>query len=194
MIHASSRLTDHLLNSLYPASIQALAKHHWTPLPVAREATRFLTETGNRVILDIGSGVGKFCLAGASYSPGSYYFGVEQRKALVDHAENAKRQLGVNNAIFLHANFTQLDLGRFEHFYFYNAFYENLAGTDKIDDDIDYSRELYLYYSRYLLKELQHTPAGTRLCTLCSSEDEVPPEFVQVGARFNEHLKFWVKP
>ncbi len=193
MITASSHLTDHLLNSLYPPSVQGLAKHHWTPLPIALEAARFLTETGNKVILDIGSGVGKFCLAGASCTPGSYYFGVEQRKSLVDHAELAKRQLGLKNAIFLHANFTQLDLRKFEHFYFYNTFYENLAGTDKIDDDIDYSRELYVYYSRYLLKQLQYTPGGTRLCTLCSSEDEVPPEFIQVGARFNEHLKFWVR-
>jgi hypothetical protein len=38
MITASSHLTDHLLNSLYPSSTQVLAKHHWTPLPVAQEA------------------------------------------------------------------------------------------------------------------------------------------------------------
>ena len=38
-----------------------------------------------------------------------------------------------------HGNFTQLDFKNFDHFYFYNAFYENLAGTDKIDDSIDYS-------------------------------------------------------
>jgi len=32
--------------------------------------------------LDIGSGVGKFCLAGAYYKPSASFFGVEQRKDL----------------------------------------------------------------------------------------------------------------
>lgn len=186
-------ISDNFLNSLYPPEIQVMTNYHWTPLQVAQEAAQFLTGVGNGIVLDIGSGVGKFCLAAAEYTPGSYYFGVEQRKSLVDYAESAKRQLGLRNAIFIHANFTQLDLGKFEHFYFFNSFYENLTGTHKIDDDIDYSRELYFYYSRYLLKELQYRPRGTRIATLCSSEDEIPGEYIEVGARFNELLKFWIR-
>ncbi len=193
MITIETRLTDNLLNSLYPPSIRALAKSHWTPLPVAKEAVRFLTGGGNAAILDIGSGVGKFCLGAAAHAPGSCFVGVEQRAPLVACAEAARLQLALKNVSFIHANFTQIDLGKFDHFYFYNSFYENLTGTDKIDNNIAYSRELYIYYSRYLLGQLRSRPAGTRLCTLCSTEDEIPPEFREVGTRVGGQLKFWMK-
>ncbi|HTR31859.1 MAG TPA: methyltransferase domain-containing protein [Puia sp.] len=193
MSTVASQLTDNLLNSLYPPSIRALASHHWTPLPVALEASRFLTCAGDAVILDIGSGVGKFCLAAAALAPRSLFVGVEQRTSLVAYAETARKKIGLDNVSFLHGNFTQLDFRSFDHFYFYNAFYENLAGSDKIDDDIAYSRELYRYYSHYLLLQLLQRPAGTRLVTFCSSEDEIPPGYREMDSGFGGQLKFWIK-
>jgi hypothetical protein len=193
MITAATLLTDNLLDSLYPPCIRALASDHWTPLAVAQEAAKFLTGAGDGVVLDIGSGVGKFCLAAAGQSPRSLFVGVEQRESLVGLAEAARKQIGLDNIAFLHANFTRLDLRNFDHFYFYNSFYENLAGKDKIDDDIAYSGELYRYYSHYLLMQLQQRPAGTRLVTFCSSGDEIPPDYQEVGARFNNQLKCWIK-
>jgi hypothetical protein len=185
--------SDSALNALYPLSIQALAKYHWTPLSIALNAAKFLAGEGNVRILDIGSGVGKFCLAGAFHTPNSLYYGVEQRKSLIDHAETAKRNLRLENVSFIHGNFTQLDLKKYDHFYFYNAFYENLDGTDKIDDSIDYSGELYNYYNRYLFRQLQQKPKGTRICTLCSLENEIPPDFHVIKTEMNDLLKFWIK-
>ena len=185
--------SDKEFNTLYPPSIQALAKYHWTPLPIAMKAACFLAGDGHVSILDIGSGVGKFCLAAAWHTPNSHYYGVEQREALIHHAETAKSRLHLDNVSFIHGNFSQLDLKKYDHFYFYNAFYENLNGTDKIDDSIDYSSELYDYYSRYLFRQLQQKPPGTRLCTLCSSENEIPPDFQVVHSEMNDLLKFWVK-
>jgi len=40
----------------------------WTPLAIARKAAEFLAEPGSKV-LDIGSGIGKFCLTGAFFNP-----------------------------------------------------------------------------------------------------------------------------
>ena len=185
--------TDTEFNALYPLSIQALARCHWTPLSIAQKAATFLAGEGNVRILDIGSGVGKFCLAAAHYTPNASYYGVEQRKNLIDFAEAAKKKLEIKNAFFIHGNFAQLDFKKFDHFYFYNAFYENLAGTDKIDDSIDYSRELYNYYNRYLFKQLQQKPKGTRICTLCSLEYEIPPDFQVISSDMDEVLKCWVK-
>jgi len=185
--------SDAEFNALYPLPIQALARYHWTPLHIAEKAARFLAGDGNGKILDIGSGVGKFCLAAAYYTPKAWYYGVEQRKSLIDHAESAKSSLRLENVSFIHGNFTQLDLKKYDHFYFYNAFYENLDGTDKIDDSIDYSGELFNYYNRYLFKQLQQKPTGTRLCTLCSLENEIPPDFHAVDLDMDGLLKFWVK-
>lgn len=185
--------SDEQFNQLYPLSIQALARRHWTPLSVARKAAGFLAAENNVRILDIGSGVGKFCLAAAYYKPKAFYYGIEQRKSLVSHAEKAREILHLQNVSFVNGNFTQLDFRKYDNFYFYNAFYENLAGTDKIDDSIDYSGELFNYYNRYLFKQLEKKPAGTRLATFHSMEEEIPQGYHVVGSEMDNLLKFWIK-
>jgi SAM-dependent methyltransferase len=185
--------SDAEFNTLYPPSIQALAHKHWTPLSISQKIAAFLAAEGNVRILDIGSGVGKFCLAAAHHTPKATYFGVEQRKSLINYANAARQHLQLDNVSFIHGNFTQLDLKKYDHFYFYNAFYENLDGTDKIDDSIDYSGELYNYYNRYLFKQLEKKPKGTRICTLCSLENEMPPDFHVISSDKQDLLKFWIK-
>jgi len=185
--------SDTQFNQLYPSSIQLLAQRHWTPLLIARKAANFLAAENNVRILDIGSGVGKFCLAAAHYKPKALYYGIEQRKKLVTHAESAKETLRLENVSFLNGNFTQVDFRKYNHFYFYNAFYENISGTDKIDNSIDYSLELYNYYNRYLYKQLEQKPSGTRLASFHSLEDEMPDGYHIVGSEMNDLLKFWIK-
>jgi hypothetical protein len=185
--------SDEQFNQLYPSSIQLLAQRHWTPLIVARKAANFLAAESNVRILDIGSGVGKFCLAAAHYKPKALYSGIEQRKRLFTHAEAARETLQLENVSFMNGNFTQIDFRDYNHFYFYNSFYENIAGTDKIDNSIDYSLELYNYYNRYLYKQLEQKPSGTRLASFYSLEDEIPKGYHIVGSEMNDLLKFWIK-
>ena len=59
--------SDKQFNELYPPAIQSLARRHWTPLDVARKAANYLAAEDNVKILDIGSGVGKFCLSAAHF-------------------------------------------------------------------------------------------------------------------------------
>jgi SAM-dependent methyltransferase len=185
--------SDNQFNYLYPPSVRSFALRHWTPLEVARKAADFLVMENGARILDIGSGMGKFCLGAAYHKPGGRFFGIEQRKEAVEYAENAKRILGLENVCFLHGNFTQLNLQNYQHFYFYNSFYENLSGTDRIDDSIAYSVELYNYYNHYLFKQLEQMPSGTKLATFHSLEYEVPPCFHVIGSDMDNHLKFWIK-
>lgn len=194
-IEASNKFfkSDSAFNQLYPSHIQQLATQHWTPLSIAQKAARFLTMEENTSVLDIGCGAGKFCLAAAHYYPNANYYGIEQRKWLLHWAEQAKKKLALSNVHFLEGNFTQVDFKQFDHFYFFNAFYENLSGTDKIDQSIDYSSELYYYYARYLFRKLQQKPAGTRLATYHSLEDEIPPEYHVVAVDISGLLKFWIK-
>ena len=196
---SSSRALDHWFSSdaefhkLYPDSIQLLSRNHWTALSVARKAANFLAvETGAR-ILDIGSGIGKFCLAAAYYRPGAIYYGVEQRKDLVEYSETARTRLGLNNVTFIHGNFTEIDFGNYNHFYFYNAFYENVASEEKIDNKIPYSAELYNYYNYYLYKQLEKMPSGTRVATFYGTEDIMPPGYHVGGSEVDDLLKYWVK-
>jgi len=185
--------SDVEFNKIYPSNIQALARRHWTPLDIARKAANFLASKNNVRILDIGSGVGKFCLSAAFYEPKAFFYGVEQRRNLISYAERAKEILTLKNVSFINGNFTQLDFTNYDNFYFYNSFYENLAYTDKIDDSIDYSGELFNYYNRYLFKQLEQKPAGTKLVTFRSLDDEVPPGYHVVNSEMDSLLKFWIK-
>lgn len=185
--------SDEQFHHLYPLAMQQLARRHWTSLSVAKNVVQFLTPTPGSRVLDIGSGVGKFCLTGAYHKPLDHFFGIEQRKELVEYSETAKNILRLKNAHFIHGNFTQLDFSQYDHFYFYNSFYEHLVNTDKIDENITYSESFYTYYSRQLYKKLEQMPAGTRLATFHTLEDKVPPGYYMAEAQLNNLLKFWIK-
>jgi SAM-dependent methyltransferase len=195
----TAQYLDHIFESeqsfcqLYSLPIQQLDKIHWSPLAVIYKATQFLAVKKEARILDIGSGAGKFCLAGAYYKPSAYFYGVEQRLYLITHAESAREKLGRLSVTFMHKNFTQLNLKEFDGFYFYNSFFESIPGTDKIDDSIAYSPELYHYYSRYLRLQLEEMPAGTRVVTYCSWDDEIPPCYRLIETDIDHLLKFWEK-
>ena len=70
----------------------------------------------NSRIFDIGSGVGKFCLTAAHFKPKSTFYGIEQRKRLVNEADAAKGALNIRNAFFIAGNFTQIDFRNYDHF------------------------------------------------------------------------------
>lgn len=186
--------TDADFNNIYPPSVQALARQHWTPLYIAKLATAFLTSGPSPAkILDIGSGSGKFCLAGACFAPEHHFYGIEQREYLVEEATLAQKKIGVSNVSFKHGNFTQLNLHQFEHFYFFNSFYENIHDEGRIDENIDYSESLYSYYVRYLHSGLQSMPVGTKIVTYHSLYEEIPLSYDLVDTLEKGNLNFWMK-
>ncbi len=160
---------------------------------MAQQAVQFLVPKEGSRVLDIGSGVGKFCLAGAYYKKDAFFYGVEQRKDLIEHAWATKKTLGLSNVSFIHGNFTTLNLKEYDHFYFYNSFYENRKGTPKIDYNIPFSETLYNFYNRYLFKQLEEMPAGTRVVTRCSWEDRIPSSYSVVNSDLDSMLKFHIK-
>ncbi|MES2329247.1 MAG: class I SAM-dependent methyltransferase [Bacteroidota bacterium] len=185
--------SDLQFHKLYPDAVLTQASMHWTPLYIARKAAEFLAAEKNVKVLDIGSGAGKFCLAAAAYQPDAFFYGVEQREDLVTYAEAARVTTRLLNVFFTHGNITGIDFSQYDHFYFFNAFYENINDEYKIDNSLPYSKELYSAYNRYVYKQLDKKPAGTRLATFHSMEDEIPPGYHEVGATEDELLKFWIK-
>ncbi|MFY0252656.1 methyltransferase domain-containing protein [Chitinophaga sp. 30R24] len=186
-------VNDAAFDWLYPEKIQQLSRRHWTPLSIAKTAARFLAHQPGKKVLDIGSGVGKFCLVGARFFPESTFYGIEQRLELHKYALEAKAATQAHNACFMHGNFTQIDLSGFDGFYFYNAFFENLTDEDHIDNQVEFATSIYNYYCRYLFRELEKTASGTRLVTFHSLEDEVPPCFQIVDASADLMLKMWIR-
>jgi SAM-dependent methyltransferase len=185
--------SDLMFNKLFPEPIQEVAAKHWTPLNVAKKAAAFLATSDDVKVLDIGSGSGKFCLIAAHEYPLTTFYGVEQRQNLVDLSTDLAKQLKLGNIIFTCDNICNVDFEKYDNFYFYNSFYENVPGTQKIDSSIKYSEDLYNYYNRYLYRQLKNKPAGTRLVTYHSFGMEIPPGYEVVNTDYNEFLKFWIK-
>ncbi len=184
--------SDQNFDEVYPPNIQKLAERHWTSVEIIKLAVPFLTNTGGK-ILDIGSGVGKFCLTGAHYAPSARFFGIEQRNHLVRCAQRAKNILNLENVEFIHGNFTQLDLSDFDHFYFYNSFYENLNEIGRIDEEIAYSEALFDYYTDYLYTQFKKMPSGTKIVAYHCFHGEIPSSYELVGSHLNGDLNFWEK-
>jgi len=179
--------------TLYPDFLKPLSTNHWTPLNVARKAAVFLAAEKGVTILDIGSGMGKFCLAAAYYCPAASYFGIEQRKDLTECAEAARQRLGLNNVSFIHGNIIDLDLSQYNHFYFYNSFYENIAPAGKIDENLPYSIERYHQYRYFLYRQLEKKPSGTRVATFYGRDEQMPRGYHVGGSDMDDLLKYWVK-
>jgi len=185
--------SDIFFNSLYPEPIQSVAVKHWTPVAVAEKAAAFLAVSKGIKILDIGSGSGKFCLIAAHYHPEATFYGIEQRSDLVTLCNDLKERLQLQNVVFINDNIINRDFQQYDHFYFYNSFYENIKGTQKIDYTIPYSEQLYDAYNRYLYKQLNKKPAGTRLVTYHSFGSEIPKDYEVVHTDYDDYLKFWIK-
>jgi len=183
---------DSDIDSLYPLHIRKLSHRHWTPVDVTKSAVKFLAQNYGAKILDIGSGVGKFCLAAGSFQPDCYYYGVEQREQLIEYAERAKYEMDLHNVAFLHANIKEIDFGDYDHFYFFNAFYEHLDNSVRIDKDTTVSIELYKEYTKYLFAQLAHMRRGTRLVTYHTRREQIPSVFSLQASAFAGNLKFWI--
>lgn len=185
--------SDDAFDQIYPQGIQQLSKRHWTPLQIAIASAAFLADKPGTRVLDIGSGVGKFCLIGAHFHPNSYFYGIEQREELYLYASTAKEVLKMSNAGFMHGNFTRFNADQYDSFYFYNSFFEHLKPEDGIDQQINYSPDLYDYYTRYLQDIMDQRVSGTRLVTYYSMGDEVPDSYQLVEASNDMLLKMWIK-
>jgi hypothetical protein len=120
-------------------------------------------------------------------------YGVEQRQKLIKYAEKAKAQLQLKNVSFLHANVTEIDFSDYDHFYFYNSFFEHVEGTTKIDKTVNHSPAMFDHYNQYMRGQLSLRPPGTKIVTYHSGEDEVPRGYHVVRSEQNNLLKFWVK-
>lgn len=138
---------DYEFNAIYPEQIRKLAEKHWTPVEVAKIASKFLVDKAGAKVLDIGSGAGKFCLVGSSLTKGDFS-GVEQREYLCKLSNSLSQHYRLPNVKFIHSNITSINFKEYDAFYFYNSFFENIDnyGEAIIDNTVELSPRLYHMY------------------------------------------------
>ena len=179
--------------SLFPTEIASFNKNHFTPIEVALKAASFLASERNKSVLDIGSGIGKFCLTAAYHFPETTFYGVEQRSDLHEAALQANEIFKLKNVNFIHGNMDQLNFEMYDHFYFFNSFHEQLDDAAKMNDTIDHDENLYHYYNRYFFKQLLQKPAGTKLVAFFTLDEEIPENYLLAESHFDQTLQCYIK-
>lgn len=185
-------LTEIGFNNLLPHDLKQASQLFFTPIEVAQTAAAWLTENNEQKVLDIGSGVGKFCIT-AARSFNCQFDGVEYRKSLVDIANELIEHYEINNIRIMYSNITDIDFSEYDGFYFFNSFYENLETSNHLNKEVEIEEHLYQIYLNYTEAQLNKARPGTRLVTYFGNNFEVPDSYVRVRVAFDGSLKLWIK-
>jgi SAM-dependent methyltransferase len=183
---------DESFDRIYPPAIRELSGGHWTPIAIARQAAEFLVTTPGTRVLDIGCGPGKFCLVGALITTG-HFTGIEQRPHLATLARKKVEQAGLRQVEILAGNVLDLDLARYDAFYLFDPFADQLGETPLIDRTVPLSGESYRSYTAHVSRHLAAARVGTRVATYCGACEEIPPHYRCAGMSPNRELKLWIK-
>ena len=154
------------------------SRRHWTPVGLAYRAAMLLTDHKACDILDVGSGLGKFCLIGALTTPGRF-FGVERRKWLVAEARETALLLGIERVEFGHGDMADLDWSRFDGVYLYNPFCENILESIRIDLTVPLGKRQYDEFVSVVEKKLETLRIGARVVTLHGFGGRMPVAFTR---------------
>lgn len=194
-VRKGAPVSDSAFDQLFPVQIQSLSPVHWTPIEVTRRVMDYLVDgrIGCRV-LDVGCGVGKFCLVGALIS-GGQFFGIEQRKHFCELARTIAERYGIHRVNFLTGNLRDLDWSPFDSIYLFNPFQENKTPRERLDDTVPLSQELYRTYISATINKLALMPRGTRVATYHGFGGAFPASYAREHAEWCHRgpLEFWIK-
>jgi SAM-dependent methyltransferase len=187
--------SDLEFDEIYDERIQWLSLQHWTPVRVAARAATLLTQAGATRILDVGSGVGKFCIVGA-LTTDAEFVGVEQRGDLVEIARRSATRLGAARASFVHANVDAFPFDGFSAVYMYNPFYEQISRlVIEIDHEIERSQLLYRRFVQTTIDKLAALPPPVSVVTFHGFGGSLAPHYEFRGDEpaGNDLLELWIK-
>jgi predicted RNA methylase len=187
--------SDEDFDLVYPDRIRKLSALHWTPVSVAARAATILVQAGATRILDVGSGVGKFCLVGAMVTS-ARFVGVERRQHLIDIAGTAATKLGISRVTFVHASVDQFHFDGFDGVYLYNPFFEQISRyLPQVDVSVEQSVKLYRFFTDVVSTELSAMARGTAVVTYQGFGGLMPRSYRFVGDEpaGDDLLDLWIK-
>ena len=189
-------VSDHAFDVHLPAPYQALSGLYWTPVEIAAKAAWWLTELGARTVLDVGAGVGKFCVI-AALARDLEITGIEQRGELVRHAEELARRFAVvGHARFIAGELDAIDPDAFDAIYAFNPFGENLfTPAKRIDSTVDLTPERFHRDVRLFEKTLERLSVRRMLVTYHGFGGRIPDSFecVREARLGSDVLRIWRK-
>lgn len=153
---------DECFDLFLPARLRAVSYRFWTPLDVTRRCAAWFEEVGIRSIVDIGAGVGKFCIVGALTSS-CFFLGIEQRPRFARVARELARLLSVADRVtILDGQFGKVPLPQADCYYLFNPFEENLFPIQEaLDGDVELSPARFRRDLRAFRSLVATSPIGT---------------------------------
>jgi predicted RNA methylase len=193
-LRANQRVRDSVFDQVYPPYIRRASETFWTPVAVARTAARWLGETECKRILDVGSGPGKFCIV-LSLALQRRVSGVEQREELVQIARRAASAYGAK-VTMVHGTVECIDPKRYDAFYLFNPFGENLYDPDDhLDDSVELSPQRGLRDLAVVEAWLDAAALNTCALTYHGFGGRIPSTYqlVHSAKRGTDRLRLWTK-
>ena len=192
---AGHPVSDRVFDQLFPEAVRRVSSRFWTPINVARKAAKILAK-GNGPVLDVGAGVGKFCILGALTTDAEFH-GLEHREELVTIANGVIAALGLSSRarVFLGA-LDDVSWTRYSSFYFCNPFEENIfPEARRYDDQVELSKTRFEQDTARIERELDAAPVGTRIVTFHGLGARVPATYRRLSeeTRGNPLLHAWIK-
>jgi len=121
---------DQSFDRFLPEPLRLVSPEYWTPLAVVRRAADWLEDVGIRTVVDIGSGAGKFCAAGALFG-GRRFIGLEQYSLLVRSAVALVDLFDLSDRVsFVAGDLRAVTAPVGDAYYFFNPFGEYWLGAD----------------------------------------------------------------
>jgi SAM-dependent methyltransferase len=185
-------IKDEEFDMIYPEWIRKMSKRHFTEVDVAIMAAQLLVTKPKQNVLDIGSGLGKFCFVAGSYTEANYV-GVDYRKHFVELCNQLTMKHRFRNVSFVHNDIINVDFIQYDAFYFFNSFLEHWDRTAGLDDTIDLNYDNYIRYSCFLKNQFEKLPEGTRIVTYHAEVGQIPGCYCLVSKHFGGLLKCWEK-
>jgi predicted RNA methylase len=164
-LRAGELVVDRVFDEVFPPSLRRASRMHWTPVEVAVRVARLLADPPDATILDVGSGIGKFCIVAAAALPKVRVRGVEHRAHFVTIAREAARKIGVD-VDFAHGTLDLCDPASVDGVYLFNPFAENLSSPeDRLDESVELGEERFRRDVEATERFLRRTRTGTRVVT-----------------------------
>ena len=168
----------------------------WSPLIVARRAAEWFRDAGVQSVVDVGSGAGKFCVAGALCGP-CHFIGLEQRPFLVKSARALARLFDVNDRVrFVLGSLGEVSTPAADAYYFFNPFGDYSVGLHpRAEQDGAAVAERYARDVAAAVRLLGDAPAGTCLLALNGFGGSLPPGYTLIRVDWDVAggLRLWRK-
>jgi hypothetical protein len=192
-LRGDSDQPDRAFDRFLQEPFRVVSPHYWSPLVAAKRAAQWLDEAGVESVVDIGSGVGKFCVAGAIFGR-CRFVGLEQRPFLVDAARRLAHLFEVHDRVrFALGSLGEVPTPTAEAYYFFNPFGEYSFGSDPLEERVSMDRNARDVAAAEQL--LHAVPVGTWVLTFNGFGGRMPPgyDLIKIDWTLPSVLRLWHK-